>query len=424
MQSYNILRIINIPYEEIFSHFFLKTNSSIDDNYSEILKKFKNQSYSYLNSFEERMAERNNKANLVVYNFEMLQKRWFLENVGDYKSLNSEEDKLYRIFCAQINFYKPDVLFFQHSSPFDLLKLEEIKLNYPFIRKIIFHNGILINDKNLKFVDNIFATIPYLKKFYKSKGIKSDLVYHYFDESILTNISNNICVDQDLNFLGKTGRLDDQNHLNRFNFLKKVLSEKKINFECYSLEKTRDENNNKITFKLIFRNSLLKIITYFPKYMINLLKKSKNHKIINLINDINKDTKQIFLHKIYKKKIKKSLYGLDMFREIKRSKLILNIHTNESYNECGNLRMFETTGIGSCLITEKTKNLGDLFSPDEEVLTYENYDEFKSKYLEILKNDKLLNQIRLKGQKKTLEHHTTKSRVEEIDILIKDALKN
>ena len=41
--------------------------------------------------------------------------------------------------------------------------------------------------------------------------------------------------------------------------------------------------------------------------------------------------------------------------------------------------LFETTGVGSCLVTDEGSNMSDLFVPDEEVITYESYDELMEK---------------------------------------------
>ena len=84
--------------------------------------------------------------------------------------------------------------------------------------------------------------------------------------------------------------------------------------------------------------------------------------------------------------------------------------------------MFETTGIGSCLLTDYKQNIEELFIPDEEILTYKDYDEFSSKYFQLISNNALLNEISLKGQKKTFKQHSTKIRVEQINNLINKML--
>ncbi|MDC3030990.1 glycosyltransferase [Candidatus Pelagibacter sp.] len=424
MKNYKILRVINL-YEEIFLDFIKK--QKIDNfSYKEIIKKFKFQSYNYLNSFEEEMIKQNNQAELIIYNFELLQDKWIFENGKKNNEYKSKEEKFFNIFCMQLKFIRPEILFFQHSTPFDLKQLKYLKDNFSFIKKIIFHNGIIIKNKDLKYVDYIFSALPQLKLFYNNEGIKSDLVYHYFDENILKNITKNKTYENDLLFVGKSGNLKDLNHIKRFNFLKKILENDDIIFKCYSLEKDRHDKIQLLNIKTLIRNLILKIISKFPNFIIIYLqnKKIKNEKIKNIFKDVSKkkDKTNIYLHKIFKGKIKNSIYGIDMFKEINKSKITFNIHTNESNNECGNIRMFESTGIGSCLLTDYKKNIVDLFIPDEEILTYKDYHEFYSKYCEVISNQKLLDEIRLKGQKKTLREHSTKVRVDQMNNLINKIL--
>ena len=42
------------------------------------------------------------------------------------------------------------------------------------------------------------------------------------------------------------------------------------------------------------------------------------------------------------------------------------------------MRMFEATGMGSCLIVENGENIRELFSEDE-VITYNSYEELEEK---------------------------------------------
>ena len=129
-----------------------------------------------------------------------------------------------------------------------------------------------------------------------------------------------------------------------------------------------------------------------------------------------------FLHQIHKNRILSPLYGMEMYEQLKNSRVVFNIHTDQANNESGNIRMFEVTGVGSCLITNDSKNIKDLFIPDQEILTYKTYDEFMSKYKEIINNENLQRTFRINGHNKTIKYHTTEKRVEEINNLINKML--
>ena len=71
----------------------------------------------------------------------------------------------------------------------------------------------------MKYVDCVFAALPYLVNYYKNQGAESTLVYHYFDTDIISKLTKPHNYVNDLIFIGKTGALNDENHINRLNYL-------------------------------------------------------------------------------------------------------------------------------------------------------------------------------------------------------------
>ena len=51
------------------------------------------------------------------------------------------------------------------------------------------------------------------------------------------------------------------------------------------------------------------------------------------------------------------VWGLDMYRALARSKITINRHINVAENNANNMRLFEATGTGSLLITDRKDNL-------------------------------------------------------------------
>ena len=63
---------------------------------------------------------------------------------------------------------------------------------------------------------------------------------------------------------------------------------------------------------------------------------------------------------IFQNSIKKPIFGIDYYKSINNSKNSLNIHT-EGCGDCsGNIRLFEITGLRSCMISEKFQNMEHL----------------------------------------------------------------
>ena len=116
------------------------------------------------------------------------------------------------------------------------------------------------------------------------------------------------------------------------------------------------------------------------------------------------------------------IFGLPMYDLIRHTKLVFNAHFSQLVSEVGNLRMFQVTGMGSCLITDTGKNIHELFEPDEEVVTYESIEEAAEKIKYLLDNEKERHNIALAGQKRTLKSHTLAQRIQQIDAIIQDNL--
>ena len=57
-----------------------------------------------------------------------------------------------------------------------------------------------------------------------------------------------------------------------------------------------------------------------------------------------------------------------MYDILRRSKITFNRHKIKT--NANNMRMFESTGMGSLLITDKKDNLNDLFHENSEVISY------------------------------------------------------
>lgn len=111
-------------------------------------------------------------------------------------------------------------------------------------------------------------------------------------------------------------------------------------------------------------------------------------------------------------------WGPDMFAVLGRSWLTLNKHIDVSENYANNMRLFEATGMGACLVTDWKENLGELFEPDKEVVAYRSVDECldRLRYFEAHENERA--RIAAAGQARCLIEHSYARRMEQLtDIL-------
>jgi hypothetical protein len=246
---------------------------------------------------------------------------------------------------------------------------------------------------------------------------------------------NELAKVNDFVFCGTTG-YGFPDHIGRYVLLKEIMKDPRL--MVWGSEPSLWSWKLKSEF-LGFFMDLTKI---FPvDFVFKLLNLSKNHKLISLSRYIwaskvsgmsgravlstRNDVYRIFansksLSSLYPGRVKKPITnGADYYGLVKSSRITLNIHRDEDA-DIGNIRCFEATGLGSCLITDHGKGMKEFFDIDNEIVTFESAEECieKLNYLERYPIE--LEKIRERGQRRTLKDHTTKNRVDKIAEVIKN----
>jgi spore maturation protein CgeB len=99
-------------------------------------------------------------------------------------------------------------------------------------------------------------------------------------------------------------------------------------------------------------------------------------------------------------------WGLDMYRVLARSRIVVNVHSTAAEGYANNMRLFEATGTGALLVTEAAPNLADFFEPGREVVAYDGPDDLMAKLGHYLERDRERRAIASAGQRRTLRDHT------------------
>ena len=86
------------------------------------------------------------------------------------------------------------------------------------------------------------------------------------------------------------------------------------------------------------------------------------------------------------------------------------------------MRLFEATGAGSLLITDRKSNLGEYFEIGTEVLAYETFDEAADLVKWSLANEDKSSDIAIAGQKRTLKDHTYAHVTQKLDAILRSYL--
>lgn len=108
------------------------------------------------------------------------------------------------------------------------------------------------------------------------------------------------------------------------------------------------------------------------------------------------------------------VWGLDMYRALARSRITLNRHINVAENNANNMRLYEATGVGAMLLTDRKDNLHELFDIGREVVAYSSKEEAAEMVRYYLDHPDEASQIALAGQARTLREHTYSRRMQEL----------
>lgn len=111
-------------------------------------------------------------------------------------------------------------------------------------------------------------------------------------------------------------------------------------------------------------------------------------------------------------------WGLEMYRVLAQTKIAINRHIGVAGEYANNMRLYETTGMGAMLITDEKKNLGDLFTTGQEVVTYQDSADLIEKIRYYGTHDREREAIAKTGQKRTLTEHSYDNRMKELVTIV------
>jgi len=353
-----------------------------------------------------------------------LNKLFYEENI----SCSGFEESLLKL----IEKWNPKIIIFRDIGVFSIDKICDLKKKLKLKFKTILLNGFPIrNFSDYSKFDVVIFRNPWLINKFKYLCKETKLIYHCFNSDILKKIKLNEFDNKEnlISFDGSSFSDGFYGHKKRYFYLYYLINQKLIRPNIY-------ENNNfyhKLTYYLylISKSSkvtnksiviIMKMIAGFNKILFKKYYK-KIEELIYTVNNFSSDDYNKFyrgpLTLNFKNYVQDPNFGVEYYQNINNSKISLNIHAESMGNTAANIRLFEITGMQSCLLTEDFENLSDLFEKDHEVITYKNYDELSEKITFLKQNSSIAKQISENGHKKVLKYHTDKIRFPEYLSLVK-----
>jgi len=391
--SFKLLSISSM-YQGSLKLFYEKHPDTAQLTYDEHYSLLMNYTTEFAGSYTRNFRKLGLDARCVVANDVLLQNKWKVENI---RSQNENKDVLF----TQIESFQPEILWIENLDYIDNAWFSKVRKEIKSVKLIIAYHCAPYNKltlEKLRNADSIITCTPGLKSKFENEGIKSYLVYHGFDTGLLTGINpENTEPVKDLVFSGSliTG---GSFHNSRIDLIEKILADN-IDLSLY----VTLENKYKIKAKQLLY------------HLLEISKKLRLEKLTDRIPVFEYGRSNV---KGYSSKLLESnnppRYGIDMYKLFNISKIVLNIHIGVAGEYAGNMRLFEVTGMGSCLLTDNKRNMSDLFDLDKEVVVYDSPEDCINKIKWLLDNEEERIRIARAGQKKTLEFHTVEARCKSI----------
>lgn len=269
-----------------------------------------------------------------------------------------DTDWIFDILMEQVTSYQPDVLINQAMDELDIRRMRKLKKHVHML--VGQHAAPLPENQDYSDYDLVVSSLPNLVDYFRSRGVKSELNRLAFEPSVLSRLGA-AAPTIPVSFVGSVSPA----HKTRHQLLSHLCENLDIEIWGHAFDRPAATGS---------------------------------------------------LAKCYKGRA----WGKDMYRILQSSKITINKHIEISGAYANNLRLFEATGVGCLLVTDWKENLGEMFEPDKEVVSYRTNEECLELVKYFLENEEERAKIAKAGQERTLREHTYYNRVKElVDIVRK-----
>ena len=404
-----LLKITNF-YPGYLSRFYEERNGLARQPFDAQFSALMADCFSWADFWAVALRKLGYEAEEVVANVEPMQKRWAEERGVKY----SESDWQSEIAVAQVKAFAPDVLFSANHAAFGASFLRRLKTECPSIRLVVGWCGAPFDDPSVFLEhDVVLSCVPELVEHFLREGHRCYHVNHAFEPRVLERINLDTEPNVDFSFIGSVVKRD-RYHVQREKLLLELV--RKTDLQLWAgVNRMRARERYSVGARQLaydaahgarvlgLPESLLRSVPVVGKAA---QWKARPALPEELAPDI-------------ARRAKEPLYGVKMYQKLRDSRVVLNTHIDISTTSASNMRLFEVTGVRSCLLTDWKENITDLFEPDSEVVTYRSAEECVEKVSYLLNHERERRAIAEAGQRRTLRDHTIPQRAAQLDEIIR-----
>jgi spore maturation protein CgeB len=406
------MRLIRVTraYPEYLHYLEKRSPLAPEASYSELKSVIDQDLSAWSSSWTDSLLPHGFEAETLVFNWLRLQNAWTAEN-GACSDAKHEEPQ--NILISQLRAKKPEILWFDDS---DERLLSSILDAVPSIRAVLGWVGSALPETQAwRLMNCVLTCASESAEELNGRGIRSRQIHHAFDPRILTYMPKIRAPSAEVVFVGQIIR-SSRFHLEREQLLLKISKAMPLKIHSSSTHISwKEQGITPLKISLFAATSALGAMGVPTGVLqrIPLLEKAARWK----------ERPRFPVNHQLRKHLCPPLYGLDMHRALHEARVTLNIHADSSPRFASNMRLFETTGAGSCLLTDARSNLAELFEPEREIVTYSSAEECLEKAQWLLRRPQEAERIALAGQKRTLHEHTFERRGAELAALIQAEVK-
>ncbi|GFO55613.1 hypothetical protein GMSM_26200 [Geomonas sp. Red276] len=346
----------------------------------------------------------------IYLDAEPLQRAWAAENCFP----DPQRAGLAEIVIEQVRRFQPEVLWYDHD---DERILAAIKEQVPSLRLALGWTGSAIpNSQHWRHLDLVLSCAQESVDILRRAGVPATQLHHAFDPRINDRLAPGE-KRYDLTFIGQLIRTS-QFHLKREELLLELAKVTGITiFSSSARLGAVNDAKAQLSVWIYHAFNLMKRMGVDPKRLASLPQ-------VGWIANERETPPAFLVHPGLKPFLRREVYGMEMFQVQAASKISLNIHADSSPRFASNMRLFEITGVGGCMVADWKENFAELFEPDREVVLYRSPQECIEKVRWLCEHPAERERIAAAGQKRTLASHTFAHRAPELDRIIRTNIGN
>ncbi len=408
MQALRIQRITT-NYPGYLRQFYQSRPELSSQTYAEQQAALMFDSFGWADFWSNALNKLGYETDEVVSNAEAMQKAWAREHDLTY----NENNWLFEITAAQVEAFRPEVLFVNDYVTYTADYLRRLKSECSSIRLVLGWCGAPYTDASVfAEYDVVLSSVPELVKTFIAAGHHCKHINHAFEPRVLERLRRDE-PNVDFGFLGTIAKRSEF-HSSRELLILKLLETAPLTLWVDTHSPSLQERSNVLIRQLAFDavNAVNRAgVSDATLEALPLAGKVKQWK--------GRPALPPKLDARIVSAARPALFGLEMFQQLQRTCVSLNTHIDISSTHASNMRLYEATGAGSCLLTDARSNLSELFEPDVEVVTYQNADECAEKAKYLLEHEVERRKIADAGQRRTLHDHTFDNRAVQLDEIVR-----